>query len=115
MLAMGGGEAALLVVAVAIIGWARRRVILELVKPLRLGPFLIRIRPEPPGKVLPAEFVVDTFEARVGRSQPIVCRCAARLGGRASRQCSSSLRPLATANFAAGVGLGRRLRRGHSP
>jgi hypothetical protein len=47
MLMMGGSEAALLVIAVAIVGWVRRRVIVELVRPLRLGPFLIRVRPEP--------------------------------------------------------------------
>jgi hypothetical protein len=47
MLTMGGGEAAFFAITVAIIGWARRRIIIELTRPLYLGPFLIRIRPEP--------------------------------------------------------------------
>jgi hypothetical protein len=47
MLTVGGSEAALLVIAVAAIGWVRRRVIIELARPLRFGPFLIRIRSSP--------------------------------------------------------------------
>jgi hypothetical protein len=66
MLAMGGSEAGLLVIAVAIIGWVRRRVIVELVRPLRLGPFLIRIRPEPHAGQVPIGVGRQRLKARDG-------------------------------------------------
>jgi hypothetical protein len=46
MWTMGGGEAALLVFAVAVIGWVRRNVIIEWVQPIKLGPIVIRFRSE---------------------------------------------------------------------
>jgi hypothetical protein len=39
---MGGGEAALLAVAVALAGWIKRRIVVELAEPIRVGPFTIR-------------------------------------------------------------------------
>jgi hypothetical protein len=46
MWAMGGGEAALLALAVAAIGWLRRSIVIELIRPIRIGPFMIRLRSE---------------------------------------------------------------------
>jgi hypothetical protein len=44
MWTVGGGEAALLVLAVALVGWVRRTIVIELEQPLRIGPFTIRLR-----------------------------------------------------------------------
>ena len=42
---LAGGEAAFLAFAVAAIDWIRRHFIVELVKPIKLGPIVIRWRP----------------------------------------------------------------------
>jgi hypothetical protein len=44
MWTIGGVEAALLVVAIALIGWLRRNVVVELAEPIRVGPFIVRLR-----------------------------------------------------------------------
>jgi hypothetical protein len=78
MLAMGGGEAALLVIAIAIIGWVRRRVVVELVKPLRLGPFLIRIQPEAHSGTIQARMSTRRVEQKTAPHQTKVAKGAKR-------------------------------------
>jgi hypothetical protein len=65
MWAMGGGEAALLVLAVAAIGWLRRSIVIQLARPITLGPFVIRFRSE---------------QRLAGRSRIKACCCRANTG-----------------------------------
>lgn len=44
---VAGVDAAFLMVAVAFVGWLKRRVVVEQVRPIELGPFVIRLRREP--------------------------------------------------------------------
>jgi hypothetical protein len=43
---MGGGETTLLVIAIALLGWARRQIRVKSIRPIRLGPVEIEIGPE---------------------------------------------------------------------
>jgi hypothetical protein len=61
MWTMSGGETALLALAVALTGWLRRNIVIELATPFRVGPFTIQLR---------------SSEERANRSDPISCRGA---------------------------------------